>query len=492
MSRRLVPALLLCSSSLALVACKGGRRSLEQLVPDGATGLVSVDAKGLLATELYGSGKTMVAGLLPDDAKASEVLAKVRDECEIDLEKAESLVVGFDLISKNVMGAVRVPNVGKVDALRCLDEAVRAGGGSPSWEIGETDGKATISFDDGEVQAWAMDSSTLVLSTKGWSSAVQSRMKGESKGAVDNSLKEAVALADRGKHVWFAGQVPAIMESFLTETPVAGLRRVAGSMDGSEGLALAVALELADEGSAKALEEVVRTQFENNRSVAVAQGVPKEIMDSFELELDGAVLRSSVSVSSETFTGAVAAIVVPAFEKYTRRSKTSEARVELAKMVDAASAYFQEEHVERGATKVLGVDAALAELAAHGCPNDGRAEGEAGMTPPLSVDCSEGPAGRCVPSVDGKDGGPGYYDIALFADNPVWSAMNFQLEQGHYFHYNFRWKNDPSGYGACQFTAQAFGDLDGDGMFSTYERAGMADRNGVAMAAGLYIDREVE
>jgi type IV pilus assembly protein PilA len=60
----------------------------------------------------------------------------------------------------------------------------------------------------------------------------------------------------------------------------------------------------------------------------------------------------------------------------------------------------------------------------------------------------------------------------------------------HYFHYDFRWAS--VGEGACQFTAQAFGDLDGDGIYSTYERAGAADGLGVNMAAGLYIDQELE
>ena len=49
-----------------------------------------------------------------------------------------------------------------------------------------------------------------------------------------------------------------------------------------------------------------------------------------------------------------------------------------------------------------------------------------------------------------------------------------------------------SGYGECQFTAQAFADLDHDDLYSTFERAGAADRNGVNGAAGLYIDQDVE
>ena len=39
---------------------------------------------------------------------------------------------------------------------------------------------------------------------------------------------------------------------------------------------------------------------------------------------------------------------------------------------------------------------------------------------------------------------------------------------------------------------QAFGDLDDDGIYSTFERSGAADMSGVNAAAGLYIDNELE
>jgi type IV pilus assembly protein PilA len=162
--------------------------------------------------------------------------------------------------------------------------------------------------------------------------------------------------------------------------------------------------------------------------------------------------------------GILSAIAIPAFVKYTRRAKTSEARIGLAKVFDGVSKYYAE----------------------HGrCPSDG--EGSAGITPPLALDCNDGPGGRCVPSETAAS--PGYYPIEAWTDNPVWSALRFQQEQAHYFHYDVRWNQGPQG---CQFTAQAFGDLDDDGIYSTYERAGAANAHGVNAAAGLYIDKEVE
>jgi prepilin-type N-terminal cleavage/methylation domain-containing protein len=190
--------------------------------------------------------------------------------------------------------------------------------------------------------------------------------------------------------------------------------------------------------------------------------------------------------------GILAAIAIPALTKYMRRSKTSEARVQLAKMFDSASAFFNEEHVDRGQVALIGGGAAIANLAPHRCPHPQGvpAGGEATVTPPLALDCNTGPGGRCVPSVGG--GGAGYYEMSDWGDNAVWNGLNFQMEQAHYFHYNFVAVNSNTGFGNCQFTAQAFGDLDADTLMSTYERSGAADNQGVNGAAGLYIDQEVE
>jgi len=191
--------------------------------------------------------------------------------------------------------------------------------------------------------------------------------------------------------------------------------------------------------------------------------------------------------------GILAAIAVPALTRYMRRSKTSEARVQLAKLFDASSAYFTEEHVDRGQVQIIALGAGIADIAPHRCPHQsgqGTGLSEAALTPDIGTNCNVGPGGRCIPAVGG--GGAGYYDMAQWTNNVVWSGLNFQQEQAHFFHYNYVASNSGVGYGACQFTAQAFADLDDDGVFSTYERSAAGDQNGVNAAAGLYVDLEVE
>ncbi len=188
--------------------------------------------------------------------------------------------------------------------------------------------------------------------------------------------------------------------------------------------------------------------------------------------------------------GILAAIAIPTLTLYIKRAKTSEARGQLAKLFDATSAYFISDRVDRGEVAQIGAGGTVADGATHRCPHPPPtpAGGEAGFTPTLN--CNLGPGGRCVPGQGAA--GPGYYDISEWGDNSVWNALNFGMEQGHYFHYNYISSNSNTGYGACQFTAQAFGNLDNDGLFSTFERSGGADQNGTNAATGLYIDHVVE
>ena len=190
--------------------------------------------------------------------------------------------------------------------------------------------------------------------------------------------------------------------------------------------------------------------------------------------------------------GILAVVAVPALQKYMRRAKTAEAKTQLAKIYDAASGFFKAEHADRGATAFIGQGGQVEDLATHKCPHpQGQpAGGQAGITPAIDFNCNEGPGGRCIPAAGG--GGAGYYDIALWNNNAVCNGLNFLQEQGHYFHYNFIAVNQTTGYGQCQFTAQAFADLDDDSIFSTYERSGAGDQQGVNAAIGLYVDQEVE
>ena len=467
---------------VALPACKSKRAKLEQLVPDGATGIMSVDVQAFLKSEAY----TKLFDLAKEaNPEFTEVTDKLRDDCELDYNTADSYVVGFDVLAQGVMVAVRMPNIGKSEALTCVAGIMKDKAGSEVFTLGEEDGKTKIEIGGGEGVGWALDNDTLVVASKTWEGPVKQRVNGEGKAAIDNYLAESVALVDRDAHVWFAGQVPPMASAFLDKTPAKGLERGGGSMKIGDNLELAVTVQFAEEGQAEDLKALIDGQIGTIKPMAIEQGAPKEMFESLSIETDGNKLVGKVDVPlTELITS-----TTEAFQKYIRRAKTSEARVQIAKMFDTASAFFNEEHVDRGA--VLGAGGELT-VAPHRCPAmPGKNKGSSGIVPPLSVDCSKGPSGKCVPVAGGSDE-PGHYAAELWTDNAAFNELNFAMDSPHYFHYEFRYENNPTGFGECQFTAQAFGDLDADGTFSTYERSGAADENGVNAAAGLYIDQETE
>lgn len=122
------------------------------------------------------------------------------------------------------------------------------------------------------------------------------------------------------------------------------------------------------------------------------------------------------------------------------------------------------------------------------CPGAADGIADTGMTPPSSVACPEGVAQRCTP---GEAGVAGAYPAEAW-QHPTWKALGLEVSMPHQFHFRFKGSEAPSSEGQCQFTVQAFGDLDNDGVYSTFERSGMYDHTGPNAAAGLYIDFERE
>jgi len=91
--------------------------------------------------------------------------------------------------------------------------------------------------------------------------------------------------------------------------------------------------------------------------------------------------------------------------------------------------------------------------------------GAVGPTPPISVKCSSNPKRLCVPVSSPTE--PWEYNLALWAE-AGWSTIGFSLEDPHPYHAKLSW--DTLEDGSCTYHVQLFGDLDGDGIYSTFER----------------------
>ena len=154
--------------------------------------------------------------------------------------------------------------------------------------------------------------------------------------------------------------------------------------------------------------------------------------------------------------GILAAVAIPSMIRYLRRAKTSEA-------LDKLHAIYRGSHTyatgERG----------------------GRGIG--GLTLPPQFPLSQLPTPAVPPA------GIKQVDPVGTWDTPTWFALDFNVADPHYYSYEYA-----SGAGAPRaFTARALGDLDGDGLQSTFERAGaLNSENELQGSPGIYMINELE
>lgn len=142
--------------------------------------------------------------------------------------------------------------------------------------------------------------------------------------------------------------------------------------------------------------------------------------------------------------GVVAAVAIPAFMKNVKKAKSSEARMNLKKLYDGAFAQYGYAHELPAST---------------------------GVTPPLG-DCCKSKDGTCAP------------DATLWG-TPAWKALRFSVDDPYRYSYEF--KSDKS-----SFVARAYGDLNCDGTYSTFEMKGNIAADRTITTKGLVVDRELE
>ena len=152
------------------------------------------------------------------------------------------------------------------------------------------------------------------------------------------------------------------------------------------------------------------------------------------------------------YGGAAAAIAIPAFIKYVRRSKASEARHNVRRIADGARTYH-EQHRKQGRRFAF---PATTE-----------------WTP--AVDCCKG-GGKCAPD-------------AVAWSHPTWKALGFALTEPHYYQYRF--VSEGKGKKA-RFTALARGDLDCNKTHSTFRLSGHLDPDGAPVVKPLEVQSETE
>jgi prepilin-type N-terminal cleavage/methylation domain-containing protein len=167
--------------------------------------------------------------------------------------------------------------------------------------------------------------------------------------------------------------------------------------------------------------------------------------------------------------GVLAATAIPAFIRYTRKSKTTEARQFVRKIYDGARAYWMDP--QRGTVT------SMASLGAGS-----QFFPQTVLTSPVaSTDCCAkgGDEEKCEP------------DATLW-QHPSWVAMHFSVDDPAYYAYGY---NGGSGAGAlvntATFTATAQGNLDCDTFYSQFLMFGYAYTTEFSEAQGTGLIRRV-
>jgi type IV pilus assembly protein PilA len=156
--------------------------------------------------------------------------------------------------------------------------------------------------------------------------------------------------------------------------------------------------------------------------------------------------------------GILAALAIPAFIGYVRRSKTSEATGNLNSLFKAAASFFSQERTARGITAETSSYCTVASEDFKPFPAANKQKYEQAVTDPSYI-------------------------------------LGFKIADYVYYGYGI---NDASA--TCGHTAEsevytfvAYGDLDGDSALSTFELAVQVDSDMTLYhARGFYIDAEIE
>ena len=158
--------------------------------------------------------------------------------------------------------------------------------------------------------------------------------------------------------------------------------------------------------------------------------------------------------------GVLASIAIPAFIKYVKQSKTSEAGLNLKSMADGASAYYETDHFTTDGLPV----------SEKQIPTPGGTFG----------DNSSAKVPAAIPK--GTKHATSQTD---WAGEP-WNGMKFLISKPHYYRYRYVARN-ASGGSADQFTSSGEGDLDSDGDTSRFNVRGQSNASGEVLLTPVFL-----
>jgi type IV pilus assembly protein PilA len=157
--------------------------------------------------------------------------------------------------------------------------------------------------------------------------------------------------------------------------------------------------------------------------------------------------------------GILAAVAIPAFLKFIKKSKTNEAGLNLRQLYNSSATYFTADH-----------STSQGDLIAPQFP-------DAVVT--------------AVPAIGSLGSRKIVTDFVATATTgaPTWRALQFGLTDPHYFAYQY---NATGVTTLARLTISAFANLDDDGEYSTFVRFGTIAAMELTGSAGIYEANELE
>jgi hypothetical protein len=272
---------------LSLAACKGGGADSAKLIPDAATVVGGVDLKAVVNSKLYTDNKALF-----ENGESKEML-DAATACNLGTDKWKNIVFGMDVTKSQHAAVINADGIGKEENLTCISGKIKEKSGKEPFKI--ADDKKSFTSEDGNV-GYIVNEGTIVLASKDWAAPVKELIDGKGKSVFDGALKDVIARADTGKHIWAAGNLPGEM---LKGSPGEGAKDAAASLDLSGGVAVNASVGFATAEDATKKKDEVQKQFDSFKGMAGGMGVPQTVVDSVKIDASGTTVTVSAKATED-------------------------------------------------------------------------------------------------------------------------------------------------------------------------------------------------
>ena len=257
--------------------------SLRELLPDAEiTGALELDVAHLRRGKLFPEVERLLK------AEGAEVLTAM-DECGVPLSKVEGLVAAFSE-GDHMMVGVRAKGLGEPATLDCLATKIEKATGKSPWKRVTGTCDTTLELPDGDAKGFVVGHDMLVVASKSLEAAMDRRVAGKDRSALDGRLAWARKEVDMGNTAWIATNVPASAAAGLPAS-MTGVSHVGVSIDATKGLGLRLGAGFSSASEAKAARAELETQLVQMKAVLPLMGLPASVGDTIEVDAKGSLLR---------------------------------------------------------------------------------------------------------------------------------------------------------------------------------------------------------